>query len=155
MTDSEFIKVYQKYRNNVYSVIYHYVRNEADAADLQQEVFMKLYSYDKAFDSDEHQKAWLLRVAINISKNHLRSAGRVTYTALDETIPSPSKEEHGEVFEAVLSLPEKYRIPIHLFYYEEYSVRQIAQLLGMMEATVKTRLNRGRTLLKTKIERVV
>jgi len=67
MTDSEFIKVYQKYRNNVYSVIYHYVRNEADAADLQQEVFMKLYSYNKAFDSDEHQKAWLLRVAMSTS----------------------------------------------------------------------------------------
>ncbi len=155
MTDSEFIKVYEKYKNNVYSVIYHYVRNEADAADLQQEVFMKLYTYNKAFDSDEHQKAWLLRVAINLSKNHLRSAGRVTHIELDETIPSPIKEEHGEIFEAVFSLPEKYRIPIHLFYYEEYSVRQIAQLLGMMEATVKTRLNRGRNLLKTKIERMV
>lgn len=155
MTDEQFIRAYEMYKNTVYAVIYHYVQNDADAADLQQEVFMKLYTCEKSFESEEHRKAWLLRVAVNQSKNHLRSAGRIVCTELDETIPAPVREDHGDVLRAVLALPEKYRIPIHLFYYEEYSVKEIAQILGMMEATVKTRLNRGRSILKKQLGKKV
>ncbi|MBQ9981875.1 MAG: sigma-70 family RNA polymerase sigma factor [Oscillospiraceae bacterium] len=153
MTDDFFIQTYEKYRNNIYSVILNYVRNDADAVELQQEVFMKFYSYKKDFETDEHLKAWLIRVAINLCKNHLRDNKRITPTELDENIPAPENEDFSDILVIVLDLPEKYRIPIHLFYYEEYSIKQISEALGILEATVKTRLNRGKNMIKKILEK--
>ena len=148
MTDSLFIKAYEMYRKNVYAAAYSCVRNASDAADLQQETFMRLYTCDKEFESDEHIKAWLLRVAVNLSKNHLRDHRRIVLTELTETIHEPDSAERRDVLEAVLALPDKYRLPIHLYYYEEYSVREIAEILELTEGAVKTRLRRGRSLLE-------
>ena len=153
MTDELFVSLYEKYKNSIYSVIFGYVRNEADAGDLTQETFIKLYSCDKDFDSGEHIKAWLIRVAINLSKNHLRDTKRRAYTELDDSIPAPEKPDNSYVLDAVLALPEKYRIPIHLFFYEGYSIKQIAAVLSMKESTVKTRLNRGKEKLKSMLEK--
>ena len=148
MTDSLFTKAYELYRNNVYAAAFSCVRNAADAADLQQEAFMRLYTCDKEFENDTHIKAWLLRVVVNLSKNHLRDNRRVVLTELTETIPAPEGNDRQDVLDAVLALPEKYRAPIHLHYYEEYSVREIADILDLTEGAVKTRLRRGRSLLK-------
>ena len=73
------------------------------------------------------------------------------YSEIDENIPAPIQEDYSDLLRAVHELPEKYRIPIHLYYYEDYSVREIAGLLGILEATVKTRLNRARSMLKKKL----
>ena len=148
MTDSLFIKAYELYKHHVYAAAYSCVRNSADAADLQQETFMRLYSCDKEFESDEHIKAWLLRVAVNLSRNHLRDNRRTVLTELSDTIPAPDSTVRQDVLEAVLALPDKYRLPIHLYYYEEYSVREIAEILELTEGAVKTRLRRGRSLLE-------
>ena len=148
MTDLLFTKAYELYRNNVYAAAFSCVRNAADAADLQQEAFMRLYTCDKEFESDEHIKAWLLRVVVNLSRNHVRDNRRIVLTELTETIPAPDSTGRQDVLEAVLALPEKYRTPIHLFYYEEYAVREIAEILDMTEGAVKTRLRRGRNLLE-------
>ncbi len=86
MTDSLFIKAYELYRNNVYAAAFSLVRNAADAADLQQETFMRLYTCDREFENDTHMKAWLLRVVVNLSKNHLRDNRRIVLTELTETI---------------------------------------------------------------------
>lgn len=153
MTDELFVSIYEKHKNSIYSVIYNYVRNEADASDLTQETFIKLYSCGKDFDSDEHIKAWLIRVAVNLCKNHFRDTKRRAYTELDDSIAAPEKPDESYVLEAVLALPEKYRIPIHLFYYEDYSVKQIAAALSMKESTVKTRLNRGKEKLRSMLEK--
>ncbi|MBQ8548358.1 MAG: sigma-70 family RNA polymerase sigma factor [Lachnospiraceae bacterium] len=142
-----FLDVFEKFKHTVYSVVFNYVRNAEDAADLQQDVFVKLLGSDVEYESEEHIKAWLIRVSINLCKNHLRSQSHLSDAPLSEEIPAEVKEESNDLFALVLTLPEKYRIPLHLFYYEEYSVRQIATAMELPEATVKIRLKRGREKL--------
>lgn len=153
MTDELFVQLYEKHRNSVYSVIFNFVRNEADAGDLTQETFIRLYTNVKPFDSDEHIKAWLIRTALNLCKNHVRDSGRRSHEQLDENIAAPESDDLSYVMNAVLALPEKYRLPIHLYFYEDYSVKQIADALGLNESTVKTRLKRGREKLKSVLEK--
>lgn len=148
MTEALFLETYDKYKNTVYSVIFNYVRNVDDATDLQQEVFIKLLSSDVEFENDEHIKAWLIRVAANMCKNHLRSRSHLSDGSLPEDIPCDPTTEDGELLRMVMELPEKYRIPLHLFYYEDYSIKQIAEVLEAPEATIKIRLKRGRDKLK-------
>ncbi len=147
VTEDLFPEVFEKYKNTVYSVVFHYVRNVEDAADLQQETFLKLLAGGVEYESEEHMKAWLLRVAINSCKNFLRSKSYRADVPLSEQLPAEQKEESTELFDIVLTLPEKYRVPLHLFYYEDYSVRQIASVMEIPEATVKIRLKRGREKL--------
>ena len=147
MTETVFLEVFEKFKNTVYAVVFNYVRNVEDAADLEQEVFLKLLSRESEFESEEHMKAWLIRVSINLCKNHMRSRSYLSDGPLPEDLPAATQEEHGELLQLVLRLPEKYRIPLHLFYYEDYSIRQIAEVTGLPEATVKIRLKRGREKL--------
>ena len=147
MTETVFLEMFEKFKNTVYAVVFNYVRNVEDAADLEQEVFLKLLCHAPEFESDEHMKAWLIRVSINLCKNHIRSRSYLSDAPLPEDLPAVVKEEQGELLQWVLRLPEKYRIPLHLFYYEEYSIRQIAQVTDLPEATVKIRLKRGREKL--------
>ena len=136
------------YKNTVFSVIYSYTKSADDAAELSQDTFIRLYTYDGSFDSDEHMKAWLIRVAINICNNHFRSRKHISASPVPEDFPSEEQHKIDELINVVMKLPEKYRLPIHLFYYEEYSVTEIAEILDLNEATVKTRLKRGRDKLK-------
>ena len=147
MTETVFLEMFEKFKNTVYAVVFNYVRNVEDAADLEQEVFLKLLSHETEFESEEHMKAWLIRVSINLCKNHLRSRSYLSDRPLPEDLPAEAREKQGELLQWVLRLPEKYRIPLHLFYYEEYSIRQIAQVTDLPEATVKIRLKRGREKL--------
>lgn len=147
MTHELFLETYEKYKNTVYSVIFNYVKNTDDTADLMQDVFISLLNTDTEFESHEHMKAWLIRVSANKCKNHLRSRSHFTDAPLSEEIPYETPEKDMDLLKLVLSLPEKYRIPIHLFYYEDYSIKQIASVLEMPEATIKIRLKRGREKL--------
>ncbi|MBQ2799069.1 MAG: sigma-70 family RNA polymerase sigma factor [Ruminiclostridium sp.] len=149
MTEKEFCEKYDKYKNTVYSVIFNYLRNTYDTADVHQEVFMKLYQAETEFQSDEHMKAWLIRTAVNLSKNFLRDNKRRSGEELDENIPYLEENEDNGLLAYVLKLPEKYRIPIHLFYYEGYSVNEISDILGIPQGTVKIHLKRGREKLKS------
>lgn len=147
MTEQEFCEQYAKYKNTVYSVIFNYVQNAEDTADLLQEVFIKLYSADTQFTGDEHRKAWLIRVSVNMCKNHLRTIKNRKNVVLEEDIPYFDQTADNELLKVVLTLPEKYRIPIHLFYYEDYSIKDIATVLDLPESTVKIHLKRGREKL--------
>lgn len=147
MTEELFCQHYEKYKNTVYSVIFNYVQNTEDTADLLQEVFVKLYTAETDFTNEEHMKAWLIRVSSNLCKNHLRSAKVRKIVPLEDDIPFFDKDENNDLIRVVFTLPEKYRIPLHLFYYEEYSIREIGDILDMPEATVKIRLKRGREKL--------
>ena len=153
MTDELFVRIYEQHKNSIYSVIFNYLRNEADAGDLTQETFIKLYSCSKPFETDEHIKAWLIRVAVNLCKNHIRDQKKRSFEELDENIPAPENRDYSDIMSSVLSLPEKYRIPIHLYYYENYSVKQISAALSLNEATVKTRLKRGKEKLRSMLEK--
>jgi RNA polymerase sigma-70 factor (ECF subfamily) len=125
----------------------------SDAFEISQDTFVNFYTYDGVFKSNEHIKAWLIRVAINNCKNHLRSKKNVSALPIPADMPSDDKYEIDEIISEVIKLPEKYRVPIHLFYYEEYNVCEIAVILGLPEATVKTRLKRGREKLRKNLRK--
>lgn len=153
MTDEKFLQAYERLRYTVYSVIYSYTKNADDAADLSQDTFISLYTYSGEFESDEHMKAWLIRVAINHCNNYYRSRKHLSVSPIPEDLPAEERFEPDEIIGEVMKLPEKYRIPIHLFYYEEYSITQIAKILRLPDATVKTRLKRGRDKLKKSLKK--
>lgn len=139
-----------RYRDNVFAAAFHICKNAADADDIVQETFLQYYVAKKEFDSETHIRAWLIRVAVNKAKNVNRSFWRQNKVPLEEYMESLVFETPKEetLFETVMKLPQKYRIIIHLFYYEDYSVREIAQILRLKESNVKVRLSRGRKLLK-------
>ncbi len=153
MTDEKFVQAYERFKNTVFSVIYSYTGNADDAAELSQDTFISLYTYDGSFESDEHMKAWLIRVAVNKCCNLFRSRKHLSASPIPEDMPSEERFEPDEIIGEVMKLPEKYRIPIHLFYYEEYSISEIAEILKLSEATVKTRLKRGRDALKKSLRK--
>ena len=150
-TDGYIQYVLDTYSQTIIRLCYTYVRNIFDAEDIAQDVLVALLKRGKGFESTEHEKAWLLRTAINKSKNHVKS-GWITRTVnFDDAECSETAElteEQSEVMEAVLSLPEKYRTVIHLFYYNSYSIKEISAITGKKPATVGTLLARGRKILK-------
>ena len=152
MTELCFGEKYGMFRNTVFSVIFNYLKNTDDALDIMQEVFIRLYQTDTEFQSDEHMKAWLIRVAANLSKNFLRDNMRRQNEVVTEDIPYFDKSTDSDLLRMVLALPEKYRIPIHLHYYEGYQVSEIAQILEMPVSTVKVHLMRGREKLRGSLE---
>ena len=146
--------IMDKYKDNLFSVAFNICRNAADADDVVQDTLIQYHTTEKQFDSEQHIRAWLLRVAINKAKNINMSFFRRASVPLEDYIETLVFEtsEEKDLLEAVLRLPEKYRIAIHLFYYEEYSVKEISEILHTSESNVKVRLSRGRKLLKTSLQ---
>lgn len=143
--------VFDKYCDTVYRLAFARTKNRFDAEDILQTVFMKLMKTDACFENEEHLKAWLLKVAINSSKNLLTSAWmRLTEGIKDDYFVD--MPENTEVYTVVCSLESKYRTVIHLFYYEGYSLKEIADILNSNEATIKTRLSRARSKLQSKLK---
>ena len=121
---------------------------EADVQDVFQEVFLALFQHGPGFESEEHQKAWLCRVAINKCKDVCKSFFRRRVSSLDEMELSFEDPQESEVMAAVLALPPQYKDVIYLFYYEDYTVPQMADLLHTKESTLYSKLHRARALLK-------
>ena len=138
------------YKNNVYAVAFSICKNASDAEDVVQDTFLQYYMTHKHFDNEQHIRAWLLRVAINKAKNIQSSFWHRNGMPLDDFIETLSFEtpETKELFEEVMKLPEKYRVAVHLFYYEDYSIKEIAKILRTTESNIKVRLSRGRAKLK-------
>lgn len=147
-------ELFEKYQNNLYAVAFNVCRNAEDAEDVVQDTFIQYYSIRKQFDNEQHIRAWLIRVTINKAKNMNRTFWRKNKMSLEDYMETLTFEtpESGELFETVMNLPEKYRIVIHLFYYEDYSVREIAGILKLSEGNIKVRLSRARSLLKDKLQ---
>lgn len=148
INENNFPEVFDKYKNTVYSVIFNYLRNADDSNDILQDVFVKLLQNTTEYENDEHLKAWLIRVAINMSINFLKSRNRFSDEEVSDEIPTYDKTDDDTLANIVMSLPEKYSTVIHLFYYEDYPIKDIASILKIPEATVKIRLKRGREQLK-------
>ncbi|MFF2481011.1 RNA polymerase sigma factor [Paenibacillus sp. NPDC058071] len=138
------------YSQSLIKVAFTYLKNIADAEEVTQEVFLTYLQKRPVFESGEHEKAWLIRTTINKSKNMLKAGWFKSRNPVPEDLSYLPKEEN-EVLRAVLDLDKKYRIPIHLHYYEGYSIQEIAVILQAKSATVGTWLARGRLLLKEKI----
>ena len=139
-----------KFSQTVVKTAFSYLKNTAEAEDITQEVFLTLMQKQPEFENEEHLKAWLIRVAINKCKNYLKSSWFRSNNPIPVDILYLPQEEN-ELLKAVLDLDVKYRLPIHLYYYEGYSIKEIAQILGKPVATIGTCLARGRKLLKNMI----
>lgn len=143
----------KKYADMVYRIAINQMKNESDAEDVFQEVFIKWMQHYAEFQNSDHEKAWLIRVTINQCKSILKSSwycktgefGEELENTLAYTDPV---QEEGSLDEAMGKLPEKYRVVIHLFYYEDLSILQISQALGEKESTIRTQLTRARRKLK-------
>ena len=144
-------EILNRYASMVYRLAFARTKNRFDADDILQEAFMRYIRSTPDCQDEEHRKAWLIRTTINCSKTMLSSAWFRKTAPLDDTLFSEMKE-HSEVYYAVLALPVQYRTVIHLFYYEEYAVADIAKLLDCKQSTVKSRLHRARNLLREKLK---
>lgn len=143
-----------QYGEHILRLAYSYLHNQSDAEDILQDTLIQYLRTAPVLESPAHEKAWLLRVAGNLSKNLLRAQGYRQADQLKETLVAQEREDLSYVWEAVKALPVPYRETIHLFYYEGYSTAQIARILDQKESTVRSRLKRGREKLKPLLEEV-
>ncbi|MFG6369336.1 MAG: sigma-70 family RNA polymerase sigma factor [Lachnospiraceae bacterium] len=164
LSGSSYEEVIWKNSEMVYRLAYSLVRTRADADDIYQEVFLRYIQKEPIFESAEHERAWFLRVTINCSKNFWKSPWlqRKVVMEMEDIEEAAAKNIEGKtelaygmyaetsaLIDTVKQLPNKYRVVIHLFYYEELSVEEIAKITGAKESTVRTRLTRARRQLRT------
>lgn len=154
-TDGCIDDVIEYYADMVYRLAVSYTGSRADADDVFQEVFIRLVRKNPRFESEEHRKAWLLKVTINCSKKLLGSSWKRKTVEYDEGINDSmtfEMQDDSDLFYAVQKLPPKYRVVIHLFYYEDMSSKDIARSLNQFETTIRSQLSRARKKLKKLLE---
>lgn len=147
-TDETIVHALKVYGNTILRLSYSYLHNLSDAEDILQETLLRLMKSEPVFSCAEHEKAWLMRVAINLCKNKLKSSWFKTVKIPDNYHAEVFADEESEVLEAVHKLPVKYREVIHLYYYEGYTTFEISFLLSKKEPTVRSLLYRAREMLK-------
>ncbi len=138
-------KLFETYYESLSKIAFSYLKNIFDAQDIACDVFLKYIETDPVFESEEHKKAWLIRVTINKCKNFLKHS---KYARSEAVSQSSSSDSGTEILDLVMSLPEKYRIVIHMFYYEGMSVLQISKILRISVSAVTKRLERARKMLE-------
>ena len=151
----EMDAVIDRYQNTVYGLALTRTGNRADADDVFQEVFLAYYQCGKTFRDEEHRKAWLLRTTVNQARRVTSSSWRKKTVPLSEREDAPvqfKEPEENEVWSALQSLAEDYRLPIYLFYFQELSTQEIAKALSIRPGAVRMRLTRGREQLREKLK---
>lgn len=151
MSTQKFEYVYQKYKMLLFHIAFSYVKNREDTEDILQDAFAKWLYHAPEFKSEEHEKRWLIRVTVNLSKNHLKlfwNKNKVTIEELPETLEWNMSRTEINLLDEVMALPDKCKISMYLHYYEGYTCREIANILKCTESAVKMRLQKGRKLLK-------
>ena len=145
-------EILDAYGNSILRYAYSYLHNMSNAEEVLQDTLVQFLKTAPVFETRQHEKAWLLRVAANLSKNLLAYNSVRRTDELNDELVAENREDLSFVWEAVKSLPENYREAIHLFYYEGYSTAEIAKILGRKEPTVRSDLRRGRAKLKEVLE---
>jgi RNA polymerase sigma-70 factor (ECF subfamily) len=143
------------YTNMVYSIAYTYLKNRADADDVYQEVFLALHRNSKEFNDENHRKAWLIKTTVNHSKKIALSSWRKKTVPLEQAQDSAVQfklPEENLVYTALGELPDKYRMVIFLFYFQQQSTEEISEALKLNPNTVRTQLKRGREQLYEKLK---
>ena len=149
MEREEAARLVEAHGQAVYRLAYARTGSREDAEDITQETFLRLVRAAPVFRDEAHCRAWLLHVAMNCTRSLFRRPWRRRDLPLEEAANAAAPDgERGVVLEAVLALPEQYRAPVHLFYYEGLTVEQIAKILGLREGAVRTRLSRARGMLR-------
>ena len=145
-------EVIDKYSAMVYRIALTQVRSVPDAEDVFQEVFLRYVQKNPVFQSEEHRKAWLINVTLKCCKKFWSGNWFRKTAELSESIPAEMPAEEGNVYAALLDLPEKYRQVLHLFYFEDMSIDQIHLATRLKHSTIRTQLTRGRALLRKKLK---
>lgn len=154
MTEAFFVRAMEAHGDAVYRLALCRLQNTADAEDIYQEVFLKLYQENQAqFWDAEHLKAWLLRVAVNQCTDLGRKRKRSACVGLEDLPEIPGEDRQGflELWDAVARLPEKQRLCFHLYYTEGYKTEEIGQILHIPGTTVRVNLNRARAALRKEL----
>lgn len=148
-------EIVERYADMVYRIALTQMKNVHDAQDIFQEVFLRLVKNIDSIQNEEHLKSWLIRVTLNCSKTNLMSAWRKHTQPLEEEQNQIvfETQEQSDLYEYIQKLPKKYCTVLYLFYYEELSVKEICEITGQKETTVKSQLSRGRTMLKEQLEK--
>ncbi len=150
----DFERTYQQYGEMLYRIAYVHLGDTYSAEDVLQDVFVALYGNAPKFKSEEHRKAWLIRVTHNKCINHLKKSGNFP-TDIDELqIPAQTRDDDTrlDVIKQIIALPPRYKTVVILYYYNDYSVEEIAKILKTSKSAVKMRLKRSRELLKIQLE---
>ena len=150
----EFRVIYQRNVRRVYRICLLYLKSPSEAEDATQDIFIKYLVKQMNFKNEDHEKAWFIVVAKNYCKDSLKSwwkSRRIDMESLPEISCSEEETNVTDILEKLLSLPKKYRIVMYLYYYEEYSIKQISDILNRKESTIQTQLSRGRNLLKERL----
>lgn len=142
-------EIYDRHFETVYSVCFMYMKNSQDAEDAVSNTFLKLLEKKKNFDSEEHEKAWLIRVAINICRNTITHWSRSSVDISE--LPLESEQVENEVLRQVLELPEELKVPVYLHYYAGYNSKEIGGLLGIADSSVRSRLLKARRILEKEL----
>lgn len=155
-SEEEANRAIRLYADTVRRICMVHLKNYSDTEDIFQTVFLKYVLHPEPFESEEHEKAWIIRVTVNACKDLLKNVFRSRTVPLDTLVEMPQAQElrHRELLEAVLSLPLKYKDVVYLYYYEGYSAEEISRILKKNVNTVYTLLTRARKILKKELEGV-
>ena len=151
-TNEQFSYLVKKYIDTVFRIALNYTKNPSDAEDIAQDVFFALFREKKPFESEAHIRHWLIQVTVNQCKKWYRSPWQKRVDWEEYLASMPIAEESRNILQAVMALPKKYRLPIYLYYYEEYTTGEIAEILKTPKGTVCTNLRRGREMLKMELQ---
>lgn len=154
MNESRFTALAEKYMDMVYRIALNTLGSAADAEDVTQNVMVRLYRADPDFESEEHARRWLIRVAVNESKRLVGLPWKKREASLEEALNASAEAEglQKSLLKKVAGLPPKYRVPMYLYYFEGYSVKEIAEMTGSKASTLQTRLAGGREKLREVLE---
>lgn len=146
-TDKEITLIYERTADTVYRICYTYMKNEADTRNMVQETYLKLIQHNPVFESLQHEKGWLIVTASNLCKDQLKHWWQRRENIEDHEELTTESTEINEVLNAVFSLPEKYKLPIYLHYYEGYTSKEISTILHISDSTIRSQLVAARNPL--------
>ena len=150
--DREIVRIVETYSDMLMRIALNRVNSIAEAEDVVQSTFERLMRRQPHFENREHEKAWLIKTAIHICIDEARKASKHASVPLNEEIAAAYSEESFELLDTIRQLPEKDRDAVYLYYYEEYTIKEIAKLLGEREGTIRSRLSRARKKLRAIME---
>ena len=145
-------EILRRNADTVYRIAFLRTENKHDAEDIMQEVFLRFVKHSPFFENQEHEKAWFIRTTLNRTNSFFTSAWNRRVVPLDEIIKSFDEMSDSEVLDAVMSLPKDISTAIHLYYYENMTVKEISDVVGKSESAIKSLLFRGRKLLRISLE---
>ncbi len=143
-----FDDLIEKHGKRIYGLCLHLCASEQEAQDLYQETWLKALSFYDRFDRSREFEPWITKICVNTYRNLLRKKRFAPASFLDENEAAPEKEDYSDLHTAINKLPEKFRLALILFYFRDMNINQTAAALGIPEGTVKSRLNKGRKMLK-------